>query len=123
LEGRESEKKRCEYRQNYLTEDELAALNNLVEQYLVFAEGQAMRRIPMSMKDWIEKLNGFLNLNDRAILTHAGTISHQLAVQRAESEYEKFEKKRIHESDTSESDFDKVIKNLPVTKTKRVRKA
>ncbi len=50
---------------NYLDENELAALNNLTEQYLVFAEGQAMRRIPMYMKDWIEKLHGFLQLNDR----------------------------------------------------------
>ena len=52
---------------NYLNEDELLALNNLVEQYLVFAQGQAMRRIPMSMNDWIEKLHGFLSLNDRDI--------------------------------------------------------
>lgn len=56
---------------NYLTEEELLALNNLVEQYLVFAEGQAMKRIPMYMKDWIAKLHGFLALNDREILTHA----------------------------------------------------
>lgn len=64
---------------NYLNEPELAALNNLVEQYLVFAEGQAMRRVPMYMKDWITKLNGFLTINDRAILDHAGKISHELA--------------------------------------------
>jgi len=53
---------------NYLNEEELAALNNLVEQYLVFAEGQAMRRIPMRMADWIKKLNDFLSINERAIL-------------------------------------------------------
>jgi hypothetical protein len=64
---------------NYLNEDELAALNNLVEQYLVFAEGQAMRRVPMHMRDWIAKLNGFLTLNERAILNHAGKISHEMA--------------------------------------------
>ena len=50
---------------NYLSEPELAALNNLVEGYLIFAQGQAMRRVPMHMPDWIEKLNGFLTLNDR----------------------------------------------------------
>ncbi len=50
---------------NYLTEQELLSLNNLVEQYLVFAEGQALRRIQMYMKDWISKLNGFLTINDR----------------------------------------------------------
>jgi len=64
---------------NYLTEPELAALNNLVEQYLVFAEGQAMRRIPMRMADWINKLDAFLTLNQRDILTHAGRISHPVA--------------------------------------------
>ena len=69
---------------NYLNEKELAALNNLVEQYLIFAEGQAMRRITMYMKDWIEKLNGFLKLNDRNILEHAGKISHQIAIEKAE---------------------------------------
>jgi len=57
---------------NYLSEDELAALNNLVEQYLIFAQGQAMRRIPMHMTDWINKLDGFLTINDRDILNHAG---------------------------------------------------
>jgi len=57
---------------NYLTEPELAALNNLVEQYLIFAQGQAMRRVAMHMADWITKLDGFLTLNERDILTHAG---------------------------------------------------
>ena len=70
---------------NYLKEDELRALNNLVEQYLVFAEGQAMRRIPMYMTDWIDKLNGFLSLNDRDILEDAGRISHEMAKQLAEA--------------------------------------
>jgi len=80
---------------NYLDEAELSALNNLVEQYLVFAEGQAMRRIPMYMKDWIAKLDGFLSLNDRNILEHAGKISHQMAKELAESEYERFHRDRL----------------------------
>lgn len=63
---------------NYLNEEELSALNNLVEQYLIFAQGQAQRRVPMYMKNWIEKLNGFLTLNDREILNNAGSISHEL---------------------------------------------
>ena len=71
---------------NYLNEDELQALNNLIEQYLVFAEGQAMRRIAMSMSDWVTKLDGFLTLNDRDILNHAGRVSHQMAKQIAEQE-------------------------------------
>ncbi|MFN0034813.1 MAG: virulence RhuM family protein [Saprospiraceae bacterium] len=92
---------------NYLSEPELAALNNLVEQYLVFAEGQAMRRIPMYMRDWIEKLNGFLSLNDRDILNHAGKISHQFALEHAEIEYSKF---HVLQDQLFESDFDKAVK-------------
>ena len=97
---------------NYLKEDELRALNNLVEQYLVFAEGQAMRRIPMYMKDWIDKLNGFLSLNDRDILKDAGRISHEMAKQLAEAEYEKFNRKRIASKDKQASDFDKAVKMI-----------
>jgi len=82
---------------NYLTEDELKTLNNLVEQYLIFAEGQAMRRIPMNMQDWFKKLDGFLSLNDRDILDHAGRVSHQIAKELAESEYDKFQQQRLHD--------------------------
>lgn len=77
---------------NYLNENELSALNNLVEQYLIFAQGQAQRRIPMYMKDWIEKLNGFLTLNDREILTNAGSISHEIGKENAEREYKQYKK-------------------------------
>jgi len=93
---------------NYLNEEELLELNNLVEQYLVFAEGQAIRRIPMHMKDWIKKLDGFLSLNERNILTHAGKISHELAVSHAETQYDKFSLKRIKMNDAQTSDFDKL---------------
>ncbi|MCP1472929.1 hypothetical protein ABIA54_002987 [Pseudomonas sp. EB276 TE3739] len=82
---------------NYLTADELSALNNLVEQYLVFAEGQSMRRIPMTMADWVRKLDGFLTLNDRNILDNAGKISHDIAKQHAELQYEQFHHARLHE--------------------------
>ena len=101
---------------NYLNEEELLALNNLAEQYLIFAEGQAMRRVTMYMKDWIEKLHGFLSLNDREILTHAGKISHQLAVEMAENEYEKYNQQAIN---TFESDFDKEIKKIQAVNPKR----
>jgi hypothetical protein len=98
---------------NYLSEPELAALNNLVEQYLLFAEGQAMRRIPMHMRYWIAKLNAFLTVNERAILEHAGKISHAIAREIAEAEYEKFHSKQIHQADQAGGDFDKAIKQLP----------
>lgn len=101
---------------NYLNEEELLALNNLAEQYLIFAEGQAMRKIPMYMKDWIEKLHGFLSLNDREILTHAGKISHQLAVEMAENEYEKYNQQALN---TFESDFDREIKKIQDVYPKR----
>jgi hypothetical protein len=98
---------------NYLNADELAALNNLVEQYLVFAEGQAMRRVPMHMSDWIAKLHGFLTINDRDILNHAGKISHDVAKTFAEGEYERFNTARIAHDDKRESDFDRAMKLLP----------
>ena len=98
---------------NYLDEQELAVLNNLVEQYLVFAEGQAMRRAPLHMRDWITKLHGFLTLNERAILTHAGKISHEMAKEIAEAEYEKFQREQIKQADQAGGDFDKAIKQLP----------
>ncbi len=97
---------------NYLNEEELAALNNLVEQYLIFAQGQAMRRIPMHMNDWIKKLDAFLNINDRDILNHAGKISHDMAKQLAEGEYDKFHTKRLSDSVKSLGDFDKAVKQI-----------
>jgi hypothetical protein len=108
---------------NYLNEEELAALNNLVEQYLIFAEGQAMRRIPMHMIDWIAKLDAFLNINDREILTHAGKVSHEMARQLAEEGYEKFNRKRLAEQDRIGNDFDRLIKQLPSGKTKGKEKS
>ena len=83
---------------NYLNEEELRVLNNLVEQYLIFAEGQAMQRIPMYMKDWIDKLHSFLQINNKKILKDAGKISHDLAVEIAEknfAEYKKIEARKI----------------------------
>jgi hypothetical protein len=98
---------------NYLNEPELAALNNLVEQYLVFAEGQAMRRAPMHMGDWIAKLHGFLTINERDILTHAGKISHEMAKELAEAEYDKFNLQRVLQSDADGGEFEKAIRHLP----------
>jgi hypothetical protein len=106
---------------NYLDEGELAALNNLVEQYLVFAEGQAMRRVPMHMRGWIAKLNAFLTLNERAILDHAGKISHEMAVELAEGEYKKFNRRRVQESDRAGGDFDAAIKRLPAPPKRKKR--
>lgn len=95
---------------NYLNEEELHALNNLVEQYLVFAEGQAVRRIAMTMQDWIDKLEGFLTLNDREILNGAGKVTAELAKSHAEQEFGKF---RVLDDQRFESDFDRMVKQLP----------
>ncbi|MDY0190324.1 MAG: virulence RhuM family protein [Desulfuromonas sp.] len=103
---------------NYLNEDELAALNNLVEQYLIFAQGQAMRRIPMYMSDWIKKLDSFMTLNDRDILTHAGKISHEMAKQLAEAEYKRFHTSRLTTSSKELSDFDKAVKQIDTSSKK-----
>ncbi|KAF5411193.1 MAG: virulence RhuM family protein [Euryarchaeota archaeon] len=103
---------------NYLDEEELRGLNNLVEPYLVFAEGQAMRRIPMHMNDWIGKPDGFLQLNDRNILEHAGRISHEMAEELAETEYERFNRARIRYGDSQESDFDETVKQMDIMNAK-----
>ncbi|NOX18109.1 MAG: virulence RhuM family protein [Chlorobi bacterium] len=103
---------------NYLNEKELRALNNLVEQYLIFAEGQAMRRTPMYMKDWIKKLDGFLTLNDRDILNDAGKISHELAKQNAELEFEKFKEIEREKLSQSEIYFDEALRKIPNKKNK-----
>ena len=101
---------------NYLDEKELSALNNLVEQYLIFAEGQAMRRILMHMKDWIKKLNGFLTLNDRKILESSGKISHELAKKIAEKEYNKFQQICLKKEACKDGDFEKAIKLIESSK-------
>lgn len=97
---------------NYLDEDELTALKGLVEQYLVFAETQAKRKIPMRMIDWIKKLDGFLALNERNILEHAGKVSHELALEVANREYEKYCEIQKKETNQIESDFDKTVSQL-----------
>lgn len=107
---------------NYLNEDELKALNNLVEQYLIFAEGQAMRRIPMRMNDWVLKLDGFLQLNERDVLTHAGRISHEVAKEFAEIEYQKFYKDELLKPTKTDIEFETVIKSLPRTKKSKKQK-
>jgi len=100
---------------NYLNENEMKALGLLVEQYLAFAEAQAQQQKPMYMKDWIKKLNDILVVNEREILEHAGTISHKLAVEIAEKEFEKYREQKLkNEKEESlkelESDLLKLMK-------------
>ena len=88
---------------NYLTEDELQALGRIVSAYLDLAEVQAMRHIPMTMADWEQRLNAFLELWDRNILQDSGRISAELAKAKAETEFEKY---RIVQDQLYMSDFD-----------------
>lgn len=76
---------------NYLTEEEVGLLKLIVEQYLAFAEAQAMAHIPMYMADWVERLRMVLTMNQRSILEDAGRISHDLAKQKANEEYQKYQ--------------------------------
>lgn len=94
---------------NYLSEFELAQMQRIVSAYLDMAELQAMRRIPMTMADWEERLGGFLRLWDREILQDAGKVSAELAQAHAESEFEKY---RIVQDRLFESDFDRLVKQL-----------
>jgi hypothetical protein len=75
---------------NYLNEDEIKLLGLLVEQYLAFAETMAQQRTPMYMKDWIERLDTILQLNGRELLTHAGKVSHEKALEKSNDEFEKY---------------------------------
>jgi hypothetical protein len=75
---------------NYLDHDEIRLLGLLVEQYLAFAETMAQQRTPMSMQNWIQRLDAIIQLNGRELLTHAGKISHQLAIEKSNREYEKY---------------------------------
>ena len=104
---------------NYLLEDEIRALNNLTEQYLVFAQGQAMQRIPMHMRDWVVKLDAFISLNGRNILTDAGKISHELALQKAEAEYDLFNQARIAAEAEQPNDFDKFVAGVPARRPRK----
>jgi len=104
---------------NYLTEKELSTLNRVVVMYLDYAENQAERKIPMTMKEWAAKLDGFLKFNDYTVLKDAGKVSHEVAVSLAQSEYDKF---RVFQDKTFESDFDKEVKKIS-GKTKRGRKS
>jgi hypothetical protein len=75
---------------NYLNEDEIKLLGLLVEQYLAFAETMAQQRTPMYMADWIQRLDSILQLNGRELLTHAGKISHEKALEKSGEEFEKY---------------------------------
>lgn len=97
---------------NYLTEKEMQQLQRLVSAYLDLAEDMATRQIPMTMEDWENRLNRFIEATDRAVLQDAGKVTSEIAKAHAETEFEKY---RVIQDRLFESDFDKMIKNLPTT--------
>ncbi len=102
---------------NYLNEDEIKLLGLLVEQYLAFAETMAQQRTPMYMKNWIERLDSILQLNGRELLTHAGKISHENALQKSEAEFEKYKlAQKAIEKEQSLKEIEEDIKKLKKTK-------
>ncbi|WP_411954325.1 virulence RhuM family protein [Alkalibacillus sp. S2W] len=99
---------------NYLTEDELKSLNRIVTMYLDYAEDQAERKQPMHMKDWMEKLNAFLQFNDREILEDSGKVSQAVAKEVALEEYEKFNQQRVEQQ--TNDDFEAFLESRNLKK-------
>ena len=106
-------KKDVSIAKNYLNEEEIKLLGLLVEQYLAFAQTMAMQQTPMYMKDWIVRLDAVISLNGRELLTHAGKISHEMAIAKSGLEYKKFkdEQKKI-EKIQSLKELEEDIKRL-----------
>lgn len=114
--GQFPKKNDTEFAKNYLTTEELDILNRIVNLYLDFAELQAKSHTPMYMKDWIQKLDDFLKLSGKELLTHAGTISAEVAKLKANTEYDKFKERTLESLSPVEihfiENFDKEQKRL-----------
>lgn len=107
--GQKPTKKETEVAKNYLNEKELDVLNRMVTAYLELAELQALNRKPMYMKDWATRLDEFLSMTGNDILTNAGSVSHQNALEKAHNEYEKYKEQIKNELSKAEKDFIKQI--------------
>lgn len=104
---------RCFYCKNYLQQDELQEPNEIVTMYLDYATRQARRHIPMTMQDWAEKLDAFLQFNDAEILKDKGKVTAAIAKSFAESEFEKY---RVIQDRQYQSDFDRLMMEAESTK-------
>lgn len=98
---------------NYLDKQEIDQLNRIVTMYLDFAEFQAQNQQTMTMKDWIKRLDAFLQFNEQDILQNTGKISHEVAIALAEKEYNYYHRIQIQTMDTDHSEFEEAIKKLP----------
>ncbi len=98
---------------NYLQEDEIKLLGLIVEQYLAFAETMALENTPMYMKDWISRLDVIVQLNGKELLTHAGKISHQMALEKSSDEFKKYkETQKPIEKENSLKEIEQDISKL-----------
>lgn len=105
---------------NYLTEQELKELNAITSAYLDFAELQALRRKTMTMRDWVAKLDDFLHMSDSEVLQNAGSISHEMAQEKAKTEYDIYRKHTSDELSQVEKDFlDSVKKTQKMLESKK----
>ncbi len=105
---------------NYLTEQELKELNAIISAYLDFAELQALRRKTMTMRDWVAKLDDFLHMSDSEVLQNAGSISHEMALEKAKTEYDIYRKQTADELSQVEKDFlDSVKKTQKMLESKK----
>lgn len=122
--GTQLRKTDTEVAKNYLNQEELDILNRIVSMYLDFAELQALNRTPMHMREWISKLDEFLKLSGRDILKHAGSITHEDAIQKARLEYEKWHQEQLSEPTAAEKHFVEALQEVKqITKqTKPKRK-
>ena len=125
MSGSKPSRSDTEIAKNYLTDEELDTLNRIVSMYLDFAELQALNRKPMYMRDWIAKLDDSLRVSERDILTHAGRVGHEEAIEKARAEYEKFRKQILEEPSPVERHFIEAVqevKNLEKGKARCTRK-
>ena len=98
---------------NYLAEEELSSLNRIVTMYLDYAEEMARRRRPMYMRDWVERLDAFLTFNERDVLPHLGSISHEEAIKKALEEFTRYETQRRALADAAAEDaFEQMIAEI-----------
>ena len=97
---------------NYLTEDELQVLNRIVNLYIEYSELQALERKPMTMRDWVTKLDEFLKISGRELLDHAGRISAETAKMKAELEYDRYQKLLDAQPQRVDAEFEKAAKAL-----------
>ena len=108
---------------NYLNEKEIGQLKLIVEQFLAYAEAQALTEKPMYMRDWVQKLRLVLTMNEKNILEHAGTISHKLAVDKATKEYVAYkEQQRQIEHFDSIRQLDQDLKRIAPRKSNKTKK-